>query len=125
MRTHDKRPADTLKVQIDFSEFEAAAGGSEVSYSMRSDVGIDVEVDIEGFVYTLTVTGGTLGRAYTFGIEGRSADGDSTVRLHRVRLREVQDWTSIPDFPIGGSITVYVDADGNVLLDADGNVITA
>ena len=129
MRTHAKRPDETLTVTLDFSDFIARVGDEAViTYNLRADLGITVEANSSTpGVFEITLSGGDLGRAYSFGIEAETAEGESKVQLHRIRLRETANtWDSVPVVGAigGGNNAIYlVDADGNFLADSLGQVL--
>lgn len=122
-----KRPDDTLVVELDFAEFIAEHPGAVITYALRSDLGVVVDTVLEGAGrFTLTVTGGTAGRAYRFGIEATADDGSSEVQMCTLRLREPPTWEGIPIVgEVGGDTTfiLLVDVDGNALVDASGNAL--
>ena len=97
MKVHSKSPDNELEVRLDFSAFAARLAGAAVTYTLRADPGITVDVDTPSpSVFDLSVSGGRLGQAYLFGIE--AAGGKRTeVQLHRVRLRPAErGWPSVP-----------------------------
>jgi hypothetical protein len=132
MRSYFKRPAETLRVTLDFAEFEAENPDASVTYELRADLGVVVQANLLGAgVFELVVEGGVNGRAYSFGIEARAtyedgSVGDSSVQLCKLRLRDVTTWPSVPvvgEVGLPTDFFMLVDADGNALVDADGNAL--
>lgn len=132
MRSYFKRPTDTLEITLDFTEFAAEHPDAAITYELRADVGIAVQTNDSTTpgVFVLHVSGGTTGRAYSVGIEAQATyedgDGDSSVQLCRVRLRDVSTWGDVPvvgEVGVPTDFFMLVDVDGNALVDADGNAL--
>lgn len=122
-----KRADETLTIAMDFGAFIAEHPDAVISYALRSDLGVVVNATLEGAGrFTLTVTGGTAGRAYRFGIEATSDDGDAQIDMVTLRLREPPSWEGIPivgDVGSGTNFLILVDVDGNALVDGSGNAL--
>lgn len=122
-----KRPDETLHIPLDFSEFIAEHPEATISYELRAALGVTVDTELLGDgVFLLHVSGGVTGRAYRFGIEAQSSDGDIDVQMVTLRLRSVPGWESVPvvgDIGSGSNFILLVDADGNALVDANGNAL--
>jgi hypothetical protein len=98
-----KRPTDIVTVRFDFREFvtRVVAEGvavEDVSYTLRAQAGVTISaslVDNAGLL-DVVVSGGAIGVVYDYGIEAKTPEGDSSVDVRKVRVRDPSLFPVLP-----------------------------
>ena len=130
--TYIKRPSDTIVASFDFSDFVLLAVGdgdlaADITFLLHAGEGITVTPDMPTVgLINLTLTGGVMGRVYSFGIEASSPSGRSQVDMRVLRVRDPTLFALLPDSNavlIGGSGNAFVTETADVLVTESGDIL--